>query len=151
LSEEAKRILKQAPERRTEEHIKIARESIVETVPEFEDFPIEVQDKILKRCLVQEFESNRVIIRQNHKADYFYFIVSGIGYLFVPLFIFLFEMLTSALFMSSICLSLHDKFSNRRSPKQNSSLFVKRAIIWCKLTAIFYVNIKQLILKIFLN
>jgi hypothetical protein len=79
LSEEAKRILKQPPERRTEEQIKIARESIVETVPEFEDFPIEVQDKILKCCLVQEFESNRVIIRQNHKADYFYFIVSGIG------------------------------------------------------------------------
>lgn len=131
LSEEAKRILKQPPERRTEEHIKIARESIVETVPEFEDFPIEVQDKILKCCLVQEFESNRVIIRQNHKADYFYFIVSGIGYLFEPISYFVFsEMLTSSLL--SLRFPLHNKSSNWRSTAQNSRLFVKRSIVWCK-------------------
>ena len=66
-------------EKRTDDHIKIALSSIIDSVPDFEDYPIQMQKAILKVSLLQEFQTGRVIIRQNHKADNFYLIVSGIS------------------------------------------------------------------------
>ena len=70
-------------ENRQDEHVQTALTSLVECVPEFKDFPIDIQRKIIKRCELQEFEAGRVIIRQNHSADNFYFIVSGISKFFL--------------------------------------------------------------------
>jgi CRP-like cAMP-binding protein len=79
LSDEAKLILKMPVERRTDEYVKLAVASLIEAVPEYEDFPNNIQKSIARVAMLQEFEAGRVIIRQNHKADNFYFIVSGIS------------------------------------------------------------------------
>jgi hypothetical protein len=73
-------------EKRTDQHIKIVLTSLNDSVPEFRDFPVEMQKKIIKVSLLQEFEAGRVIIRQNHNADNFYFIVSGISKQIITLF-----------------------------------------------------------------
>ena len=79
ISDEVKRILKLPHEKRTDDLVKIALSSIIDSVPEFEDYPIEMQNSIIKVALLQEFQAGRVIIRQNHRADNFYLIVSGIS------------------------------------------------------------------------
>jgi len=40
---------------------------------------MKIQQAIAKFGVLQEFETGRIIIRQNHKADNFYFIISGIS------------------------------------------------------------------------
>ena len=79
LSDEAKRILKMPIETRTAEHIKTACSALIDAVPDFEEFSVEMQNSIVKVSLLQEFQAGRIIIRQNHKADNFYMIVSGIS------------------------------------------------------------------------
>ncbi len=79
LSEEAKRILRTPIETRTAENIKTACSALIDAVPDFEDFPVDMQNSIVKVSLLQEFQAGRIIIRQNHKADNFYMIVSGIS------------------------------------------------------------------------
>ena len=79
MSDDAKRILRMPFEKRTEDQIKIALSSMIDSVPDFEDYPIQMQKSILNVSLLQEFQAGRVIIRQNHKADNFYLIVSGIS------------------------------------------------------------------------
>lgn len=66
-------------EQRTEEMIKSVCSSLIESVPDFMDFPLNIQHSIVKYGVLQEFESGRTIIRQNHKADNYYFIISGIS------------------------------------------------------------------------
>lgn len=80
ISDEARHILKQIPpERRSEENINLVCQILVDAVPEFQDFPAYIQKSIVKRADFQEFEPGRVIIRQNHRAYNYYFILSGIG------------------------------------------------------------------------
>jgi hypothetical protein len=43
------------------------------------DFPVNIRKEIARVANIQEFEIGRVILRQNHKADNFYFIISGIS------------------------------------------------------------------------
>jgi hypothetical protein len=59
--------------------IKSVCSSLSEVVPDFSDFPMKIQQAIAKFGVLQEFETGRIIIRQNHKADNFYFIISGIS------------------------------------------------------------------------
>ena len=80
ICDEARHILKQiAPEKRSDENVKLVCQNLVDTVPEFQDFPAYIQKSIVKRAYFQEFEPGRVIIRQNHRAYNYYFILSGIG------------------------------------------------------------------------
>ncbi len=67
------------PKNRTEDQLNNILVSLIECVPEYLDFPTKIRKEIARASSYQEFESGRVIIRQNHKADNFYFIVSGIG------------------------------------------------------------------------
>lgn len=80
ISDEARHILKQiAPDKRSEDNVKLVCQSLVDSVPEFQDFPVYIQKSIIQRAYFQEFEPGRVIIRQNHRAFNYYFILSGIG------------------------------------------------------------------------
>ena len=79
LNDEARKLLKAPIENRTDEHVKLICAALNDSVPEFSDFPPDVQRKLARVSTLQDIELGRVIIRQNHKADYFYFIVSGIG------------------------------------------------------------------------
>ena len=79
LTDEVKRMLKMPSSKRSDENIKAICACLVEVVPEFMDFPNHIQKSLAKVGMLQEFEMGRVIIRQNHKADNFYFIISGIS------------------------------------------------------------------------
>lgn len=68
-----------SPEKRTDDHVKTVCSSLIDSVPEFLEFTPKIQKSIAKRAILQEFETGRVIIRENHKADNYYFIVSGVA------------------------------------------------------------------------
>lgn len=59
--------------------VKMAVVSLIQTAPEYGDFPDKIQKALAHRCYLEEFGAGRVVIRQGHKADNFYFIVSGIS------------------------------------------------------------------------
>lgn len=63
---------------RTEEQIRIAIASLIQTTPDFADFPSKIQKLIVKYCNYDQYETGRVIIRQGHRADNFYFMISGL-------------------------------------------------------------------------
>ncbi|KAJ8297714.1 hypothetical protein KUTeg_024245 [Tegillarca granosa] len=98
LSNEAKHILSLAPSDRTKDQLKIALLALNQTVEAFSEFPITMQKSLVrvgwyeqekKKALTDygvvvnesiflfSFEDKRVIIRQGHMADNFYFILSG--------------------------------------------------------------------------
>lgn len=66
-------------EERTEELVRLAVAALIIAVPEYGDFPPNIQRSIAKVCHLDKYETGRVIIRQGHKADNFYFIISGIS------------------------------------------------------------------------
>jgi CRP-like cAMP-binding protein len=78
LTNEAIRIMKLPVLERTEEKIRIAIASLIQTTPDFADFPTKIQKLIVKYCNYDQYETGRVIIRQGHRADNFYFMVSGL-------------------------------------------------------------------------
>lgn len=49
------------------------------SVPEFSEFPINIQKLYAQFAYYQEFEPNRVIVRQGHHPTYYYMIISGLG------------------------------------------------------------------------
>lgn len=77
LSNEAKAILSMEPERRTEEQLKVALLALNQAVEAFSEFPITMQKSLVRVGWYEHFEDKRVIIRQGHMADNFYFILSG--------------------------------------------------------------------------
>ncbi|XP_013389746.1 uncharacterized protein LOC106158359, partial [Lingula anatina] len=77
ISNEAKSILSKPPSERTEEQLKVALASLKNTVESFTEFPINMQLSLVKVGFYEHFEAKRVIIRQGHTADNFYFIASG--------------------------------------------------------------------------
>ena len=79
IGDEVKMMLKMAPEKRTNDHIKLICVSLRDHVPLFQEFPINIQNSIAKVANLQEIEENRVIIRENQIAHNYYFIVSGVG------------------------------------------------------------------------
>lgn len=72
-----------SPEKRNNYHIKIACASLSEAIPEFMEFTPKIRKSIAQKAILQDFETGRVIIRQNHRADNYYFIVSGVASVFV--------------------------------------------------------------------
>jgi hypothetical protein len=79
LADEAKRIMRMQSSDRNDEFVRIAVAALIQAIPEYADFPPNIQKSIVKVCQFEKYESGRVIIRQGHKADNFYFIVSGIS------------------------------------------------------------------------
>ncbi|RUS84342.1 hypothetical protein EGW08_007874, partial [Elysia chlorotica] len=74
---EVREILRLKAEERTDAHVQTAMKCLQHVVPAFSEFPVRVQHSMLRVCRHEEFESGRVIIRQGHRAENFYFIVSG--------------------------------------------------------------------------
>ncbi|XP_066287696.1 cyclic nucleotide-binding domain-containing protein 2-like [Branchiostoma lanceolatum] len=77
VSDEAKGILRLAPEDRTEEQIQLALKSVRSAVEVFSEFPIKMQESLIRVGWYECFDPKRVIIRQGHIAENFYFILSG--------------------------------------------------------------------------
>ncbi|CAF0883056.1 unnamed protein product [Brachionus calyciflorus] len=77
--DEAKRLLELNPSERTDEMIRQIIISLSFSVPEFLDFPIYMQRMIAKFSFYAEFDPNRVIIRQGHIPENYYFVISGIA------------------------------------------------------------------------
>ena len=83
IPDEAKKILKQPIEKRTDEHINLVLSFLNQLVPEFNEFTPHIQKSIIRQATLQEFESGRIIIRQNHIAHNYYFIISGVVSVYV--------------------------------------------------------------------
>ncbi|XP_071089026.1 uncharacterized protein [Haliotis cracherodii] len=79
LSTEAKAILSIDPGDRTEEQLHLALASLKQAVDAFGEFPIKMQRSLVRVGWYEHFERKRVIIRQGHVAENFYFILSGIA------------------------------------------------------------------------
>lgn len=77
FSDEAKKMLGLSPEERTEDILRYIVISLNFSVPEFSELPIRIQKMWAKRAFYQEFEPDRVIVRQGHYPTYYYMIVSG--------------------------------------------------------------------------
>jgi len=77
LNEKARMILTTLPEQRTEEDRNYALKRLRAAVDEFAEFPLAMQQALAKVAWLDEFEPKRVIIRQGHTAENFYFMVSG--------------------------------------------------------------------------
>ncbi|CAL1526847.1 unnamed protein product [Lymnaea stagnalis] len=74
---EAKAILSLEPSRRTHHQLRQVLLSLRQAVNEFSEFPITMQESLVRVGWYEHFEAKRVIIRQGHTADNFYFILSG--------------------------------------------------------------------------
>ncbi|XP_060580848.1 uncharacterized protein LOC132737561, partial [Ruditapes philippinarum] len=77
LSNEAKVIMSMYPGDRSDEQVKLALLALNQTVEAFGEFPIKLQKSLASVGWYENFEAKRVIIRQGHMADNFYFILSG--------------------------------------------------------------------------
>ncbi|XP_071125080.1 cyclic nucleotide-binding domain-containing protein 2-like isoform X1 [Mytilus edulis] len=77
LSNEAITILSMNPEERTDEQCKLALLALNHTVKAFGEFPKAMQKSLVRVGWYEKYEDKRVIIRQGHVADNFYFILSG--------------------------------------------------------------------------
>ncbi|KAH9523209.1 hypothetical protein Btru_066107 [Bulinus truncatus] len=77
VSIEAKAILSLEPSRRTTHQLRQVLISLRQAVKEFSEFPITMQESLVRVGWYENFEAKRVIIRQGHTADNFYFILSG--------------------------------------------------------------------------
>ncbi|XP_059166002.1 cyclic nucleotide-binding domain-containing protein 2-like, partial [Physella acuta] len=77
VTAEAKAILSLEPSRRTPPQLRQVLLSLRQAVKEFSEFPITMQESLVRVGWYEHFESKRVIIRQGHMADNFYFILSG--------------------------------------------------------------------------
>ncbi|VDI12988.1 Hypothetical predicted protein [Mytilus galloprovincialis] len=77
LSNEAITILSMNPEERTDEQCKLALLALNHAVKAFGEFPKAMQKSLVRVGWYEKYEDKRVIIRQGHVADNFYFILSG--------------------------------------------------------------------------
>ncbi|XP_059152903.1 uncharacterized protein LOC131938762 [Physella acuta] len=77
ITEETKEILRLPASQRTDGHIHTARICFKQVAPSFSEFPIRIQESMIRVCTYERFEPGRVIIRQGHRAENFYFIISG--------------------------------------------------------------------------
>ncbi|XP_078602733.1 uncharacterized protein LOC144876853 isoform X2 [Branchiostoma floridae x Branchiostoma japonicum] len=76
LSSEAKRVLKSRGDERTPEGLQTALYGL-QTIPAFAEYPLHMQEKICKEAWLEEIPAKRVIIRQGHFAENFYFLITG--------------------------------------------------------------------------
>lgn len=76
ISNEVKQILAKLPGTRSKSDIEIVRTSL-KYVKSINALPLEMQNKVYKKCWLEEYESKRVIIKQSHRAEAFYFVLSG--------------------------------------------------------------------------
>ncbi|GFN82200.1 cyclic nucleotide-binding domain-containing protein 2-like, partial [Plakobranchus ocellatus] len=77
VSAEAKAILSLEPGQRSAQQLRQALASLRQAVEEFSEFPITMQESLARVGRYEHFEAKRVIIRQGHLAENFYFILSG--------------------------------------------------------------------------
>ncbi|EDO37972.1 predicted protein, partial [Nematostella vectensis] len=77
LSQDAVQILSMSPGTRTDEQLQGALVALKASVPAFGEYPLKMQQQPVKVGWYESFEAKRVIIRQGHPAENFYFILSG--------------------------------------------------------------------------
>ncbi|XP_039270529.2 uncharacterized protein LOC120345167 [Styela clava] len=77
ISPELRRIMTLAPALRTEKELKFALNNLRVLAESFGEFPIRMQEALVRVTWLDEFEAKRVIIRQGQPAENFYFIVTG--------------------------------------------------------------------------
>ncbi|XP_028516670.1 uncharacterized protein LOC110245091 [Exaiptasia diaphana] len=77
LSSDAVQILSMAPGTRTEEQLQAALAGLKASVAAFGEYPLKMQRRLVSVGWYESFEAKRVIIRQGHRAENFYFILSG--------------------------------------------------------------------------
>jgi len=77
LSLEAIHILSLSPGSRTEEQLQTVLKALKTSVAAFGEYPLKMQRRLVSVGWYERFETKRVIIRQGHKAENFYFILSG--------------------------------------------------------------------------
>ncbi|WAQ99621.1 CNBD2-like protein [Mya arenaria] len=76
LSSETKNILTTSPDRRTPEHVQTAMFGL-QCLRSYAEYPLHMQEKLAKVAWYEVVAPKRIIIRQGHFAENFYFILSG--------------------------------------------------------------------------
>ncbi|KAI0227325.1 hypothetical protein LSAT2_022233 [Lamellibrachia satsuma] len=77
ISIDTRAILTMEPSRRTEEQRRTALHCLRSNVPEFSQFPVHMQEAIVRIGWFEMFEPKRVILRKGHPAENFYIVISG--------------------------------------------------------------------------
>lgn len=77
INDLTRNILTIVPEHRTSDQVEYAIKRMRASVDEFSEFPRKMQEEITKVAWLDQFEPKRIIIRQGHQAQNFYFILSG--------------------------------------------------------------------------
>lgn len=81
IPDDIKRLLQIPPNERTDEQLTRLIKFLDLFVPEFNQYPKAMQRMLLASAIYQEFEPGRVILRQGHVPENFYFILNGNGLL----------------------------------------------------------------------
>ncbi|CAD5115117.1 DgyrCDS4122 [Dimorphilus gyrociliatus] len=76
LSSEVQHILSLPPEQRTNDQLQIVLYGL-QNLRSFVEYPLHMQEKLCRVARLQTIPGSRVIIRQGHYAENFYFILSG--------------------------------------------------------------------------
>jgi CRP-like cAMP-binding protein len=76
LSNDIKQVLFKRDIERTKGEIEMLRQ-FFRHMKSINTLPVEMQTKVFKKCWLEIYEPKRVIIRQGHRAESFYFILSG--------------------------------------------------------------------------
>lgn len=77
LSEDTKKILRLGIVQRNDDQLRYALASINHSVPEFSNYPHNLQKLIVKYSTYEEYDSERVILREGHPPMFFYYVLSG--------------------------------------------------------------------------
>lgn len=70
-------MLRCEPKNRNEDMLRYILISLNFSVPEFSEYPLNIQKMWAQLSFYQEFEPDRVIVRQGHYPTYYYMIISG--------------------------------------------------------------------------
>ncbi|XP_033096644.1 uncharacterized protein LOC117100910 [Anneissia japonica] len=76
ISSDAKTVMKTHPNERTEEDIHVIQRTLLD-LKSFAEYPVKMQLKVAKVGWFQTFNPKRVIIREGHPPQSFYFLLSG--------------------------------------------------------------------------
>ncbi|XP_078371606.1 uncharacterized protein LOC144655264 isoform X1 [Oculina patagonica] len=76
ISKEVKQLLSSRPEERTSDQLQTVLYAL-QTLESFSELPLHMQQDVCKVAWLQSLPPNKIIIKQDHVADNFYFIING--------------------------------------------------------------------------
>ncbi|XP_071960143.1 uncharacterized protein [Antedon mediterranea] len=76
ISSDTKAVMKLHPHERTDDDINVIQRTLLD-LRSFAEYPVKMQVKVAKVGWLQTFNPKRVVVREGHPPQYFYFLISG--------------------------------------------------------------------------